>query len=351
MNSLKYIFISSTFSDFHSERDVLNNNVLPKLNEKLRPLGYEVCFIDLRWGINDNSDEQTQNYLHIINTCINEVRNSKPYFILFLGDNIGTKIEKDLIEKIYKFNDIKQESEIKSITQIEIDASPIFSEDNSKCLVFKRNLTEVPDNLKVKFLNTSNADYINKIKNALQNKDSFMEYDGKVLEDGTVLFDVQLITNKIIDFIYKDYLKKENNNKNKTIFEIEKEIFQAKIEQNSNVFAARKTYLNNIKKEIESKTLTVISGESGIGKTSLLLELYNKIESENKTCFLVGSCYGKGDVEEVLNYISFDLTGKTLPSVNPSAVQVAETSSIKFPKVWPVAVITRPFNSSVLSTL
>lgn len=314
MNNLKYIFISSTFSDFHSERDVLNNKILPKLNEKLRPLGYEVCFIDLRWGINDNNDEQTQNYLHIINTCINEVRNSKPYFILFLGDNVGTKIDKDLIEKIYKFNEIDQENESKSITQIEIDASPIFSNDNSKCLVFKRNLTEVPENLKIKFLNTSNADYVNKIKNTLQNKDNFVEYEGKVLDDGSVSFDEEIITNKIINFIYDDYSKGEANNKNKSIYEIDKEIFDSKIETTSSLFVGREKYIENIENLIRNKSIVKITGKPGIGKTFLINEIYKRLNVKNKFLFDINNCYGKGDINELLQYFAIQITGKKLES-------------------------------------
>ena len=45
------IFISSTFMDMNGERDILNNYVLPKLNESLNSKRINVQFIDLRWGI------------------------------------------------------------------------------------------------------------------------------------------------------------------------------------------------------------------------------------------------------------------------------------------------------------
>ena len=45
------IFISSTFSDMHSERDIIQKKVLPSLRHFARKMGHDVSIVDLRWGI------------------------------------------------------------------------------------------------------------------------------------------------------------------------------------------------------------------------------------------------------------------------------------------------------------
>ena len=303
MNKLKYIFVSSTFSDFHNERDILNSQILPRINEKIRPLGYEICFIDLRWGINDLSEEDNEKYLHIINTCISEVRNSNPYFILFLGDNSGTKVNEELVKAIYKYNKIEQDISEKSITQIEVDASNIFTKDNERCLVLRRHLKNVPNKYKNKFINNVDETYENKIKNSLVNKNGFVEYDAVVKEDGNVEFDVDFIINKIEDFIVSDFIKNNASSKNKSLYEIDREIFESRIEENKNVFFGRNKYIDEFHELIKKKNIIRIAGPSGIGKSSLLLNLFENLNTENKCIFMLGNCYGKGDLSEVINYV------------------------------------------------
>ena len=46
------VFVSSTFRDFHGERDILAGPVRERLDELVAPLGMRVELIDLRWGVN-----------------------------------------------------------------------------------------------------------------------------------------------------------------------------------------------------------------------------------------------------------------------------------------------------------
>ena len=46
-----YIFISSTFSDMHAERDYLVKNVFPELSEWCEDRRIRLVDIDLRWGV------------------------------------------------------------------------------------------------------------------------------------------------------------------------------------------------------------------------------------------------------------------------------------------------------------
>lgn len=42
------VFVSSTFTDTHRERNILSEVILPVLQKKARPLGIAVIFVDMR---------------------------------------------------------------------------------------------------------------------------------------------------------------------------------------------------------------------------------------------------------------------------------------------------------------
>ena len=45
------LFISSTFSDFQEERELLHSKVFPEIKKYARDRGFEFQPIDLRWGV------------------------------------------------------------------------------------------------------------------------------------------------------------------------------------------------------------------------------------------------------------------------------------------------------------
>ena len=86
------IFVSSTFSDMREERRILQRDVFPKLEKYCEQNGAQFQAIDLRWGVNEESqlDQKT------MDICLNEIRrcqkmSPKPNFIMLLGDRYGWK--------------------------------------------------------------------------------------------------------------------------------------------------------------------------------------------------------------------------------------------------------------------
>ena len=49
------VFVSSTFTDTHVERNTLMNEILPELRTRARGLDIEVTFVDMRWGVRDEN--------------------------------------------------------------------------------------------------------------------------------------------------------------------------------------------------------------------------------------------------------------------------------------------------------
>lgn len=80
------VFISSTFRDFNEERYLLATQVFPDLNQRAKERGVELVEVDLRWGVTQEEAEVG----HILDVCLQEIENCKPYFICMLGNSYGT---------------------------------------------------------------------------------------------------------------------------------------------------------------------------------------------------------------------------------------------------------------------
>ena len=57
------VFISSTFSDMHAERDLLVKRVFPSLREKLAKYRIHLVDIDLRWGVTKEQADDDHHHL------------------------------------------------------------------------------------------------------------------------------------------------------------------------------------------------------------------------------------------------------------------------------------------------
>jgi hypothetical protein len=95
------VFVSSTFKDFQAERDYLREVIVPRVREELETRGIPLYLdlVDLRWGVNtlsvgqpaDLSPEQIEQEknLIVLRYCLDEIDNSRPFFLALLGDRYG----------------------------------------------------------------------------------------------------------------------------------------------------------------------------------------------------------------------------------------------------------------------
>ncbi len=79
------IFISSTFSDMHAERDYLVRFVFPELKEKCRKLHVHLIDVDLRWGVTEKEAQEGK----ALDICLDEIDSCRPYFLGLLGQRYG----------------------------------------------------------------------------------------------------------------------------------------------------------------------------------------------------------------------------------------------------------------------
>jgi len=92
------IFISSTFSDMAHERRHLQKEIFPKLREFCKRNGAKFQAVDLRWGVN----EETQLDQKTMQLCLKEIHrcqqiSPKPNFIVLVGNRYGWQPIPDII--------------------------------------------------------------------------------------------------------------------------------------------------------------------------------------------------------------------------------------------------------------
>ena len=136
---MKSIFVSSTFRDMQAERDILIKEVLPRINEKLYPVGKTFQFTDLRWGIDTLDVDMDEANLRILSVCSSEIERCHPYFLVILGNRYGYVPEntEQVKEAGFEFED-----EGMSVTHMEIIKGIFENKDKKSVFVYIRHMDD-----------------------------------------------------------------------------------------------------------------------------------------------------------------------------------------------------------------
>lgn len=81
------VFVSSTFRDFHLERDAIRSQVVPQLDAVLAPFGARVEMLDLRWGVDTTDPDEA--HRRVLGVCLAEIERCRPLFVGLVGDRFG----------------------------------------------------------------------------------------------------------------------------------------------------------------------------------------------------------------------------------------------------------------------
>ena len=96
------VFISSTFQDMEKEREQLIKKVFPVLRKKAAQRGVSLTELDLRWGITQEESENGK----VLEICLKEIDNSRPFFIGLLGDRYGWCPSEEELEKNHNIEEM-----------------------------------------------------------------------------------------------------------------------------------------------------------------------------------------------------------------------------------------------------
>ena len=137
------IFISSTFRDMQDERDIIVKKVFPRFRIEAEKRGIFFSYVDLRWGVKPNARPK-----EIIDTCLSEIKNCKPFFIGLIGHNYGSIIPElentditQLDENHKGVNTLIQNGSEKKIgfTELEMRYNLLYSKDKNKNFFYIRD--------------------------------------------------------------------------------------------------------------------------------------------------------------------------------------------------------------------
>lgn len=110
------VFISSTFRDMHTERDILTKFIFPMLRSRLAPLLINIHEIDMRWGITESESNNDQ----ALDICLNKILDCD-YFIGMLGARFGHVLSNYSVRSHPELNWLSSYPEGASITELEIE--------------------------------------------------------------------------------------------------------------------------------------------------------------------------------------------------------------------------------------
>ena len=284
---MKQAFVSSTFRDMHIERDLIQTKLSPDLNDLAYKKRIEgIKFRDLRWGIDTGIDEKNKNK-RILEVCLDEIDNSRPYFIVLLGDRYGWIPQGDLVKEtgieygIYN----RDQSIEKSIVNLEIDygflKNPAYAQNayayfrtivgDVKGTIYDQDPMEKEkvEALKAEIRELLDPSHIHEYELKIE--------DGKLV--GTNTF-VQMAKDDVSKILFENQFQEKLSENQR---EIVHHIRQAK--EKELLSSARKSIEEEVIKEIDNNNVISISGKSGNGKSTLMAKLYRRMDKESIILF------------------------------------------------------------------
>ena len=299
---MKNIFVSSTFRDMQAERDLLQREVAPAIRKLSREYGEEVNLVDLRWGVDTTELESEEGSLKVMSVCLDEVEKSHPYMLIFLGERYGSIIDPKYTKRVIerKGVDLGLDDYAISITAMEVEFGALSEKigDVSNCIVCIRDevSSQISDEETRKVYAIEN-DFLAKKRDDFRKKIS-ERVNGRVI-NYTCSWDEK--THRFIDFVtdegeplseklissYKKMFFDEWETYSKLSWQ-EKEFrsTQVYIEQKLRPFRGRKELLKECYETVISGDgVTVIKGDVGSGKSSIMCKLFSMLEANGKTVF------------------------------------------------------------------
>jgi hypothetical protein len=145
------LFVSSTFSDLHAERDHLRHVVFPELEQRLRARRVHLQVVDLRWGVDTLSlAEEAEREREVLRYCLEEVERCRPFLLVLLAERYGYVPDPARLPEVARLlGRPAREMRGKSVTELEIEAGLLADPNPSRAYrVFmrdKRDMAGVPD--------------------------------------------------------------------------------------------------------------------------------------------------------------------------------------------------------------
>ena len=260
------VFISSTFSDMQSERNIIVNSVFPRLRKTFDARQIDINEVDLRWGIPEEDSESSK----ILEICIGEVLHCSPFFVGMVGNRYGTLASDESINNLppaYRKALGENLPSGLSITELEMRAGAFVPKNvDFSCFFIKKSLInskEIPIEVS-KLIDNINASY-----------ESYTYSDGKEFEE------------QLYNSLHR-YILKVIPEKLMIPYDDKSYFSHLKILKNNNYrYEPDLKFIAEIERKINKYHRTYILGHKGIGKSACVSYLIKRegIDRDGKVFF------------------------------------------------------------------
>ncbi len=247
------IFISSTFSDMQEERNLLVTKVFPRLARIAARRDVTIVPLDLRWGVTEEAARQGK----VIETCLNEIIHSRPFFIGLIGNRYGSCLTMEESRKnkelLSQYDWLAQDmTDGLSVTEIEIQYGVLRYPEDIDAFFYLKEADEST---------SDNPEKLSKLKDTIRKNGRYPVGTYVSAEDLAAMVERQFLT--VLDKYFPD----------KPLTPLEKERFNQQTFMRSRKIAyiplpeawqALDDFLHG-----DGQNL-VVTGESGMGKSALI---------------------------------------------------------------------------------
>lgn len=278
------IFVSSTFRDMLSERDVLRSYVQPKLNHAAAQYGQSVSFCDLRWGVSTDALDEAEAARKVLEVCLDEIDRSNPPMLVMLGDRYGWVPPEALIARVAGEKGFSPDDPNISATALEIEYSS-FARRMPALFYFRRLVGSVEDSSYA-----SEDEYHAQKLDALKRRihaarpDSIRDYSVRFGPSGPEDSDIRRFADRVFRDLNDILLPEWQKRSLLTPEEREQQAHWRYALSKKALFRAHQADADRLLSEIRAgKQLTVIKGLSGSGKSTLFGYLASALQDTGYT--------------------------------------------------------------------
>lgn len=268
------LFISSTFVDMNEERDALTR-IFPQIKELCRQRDVEFVPLDLRWGITEEDAKEGR----VIETCLREIDDSRPFFIGIIGNRYGwVPQEKDLgafAEALHqKYPWLNKALELQmSITEMEMQHAVLMrmnEEDMNAAFYLRSDAVNVNPAFK-ETPGSAGESKLQKLKSTIRSQKKFASHDYKTVDQ---LAD--MVLRDVTDFLDREFPKLDVASYDE-IAETQERLLKSR---SKSLFPLTR-YQNDITKWIENKEKQdlLITGKIGIGKSYMMADIIKQLRN------------------------------------------------------------------------
>lgn len=300
------IFVSSTFSDMQSERDIIRQRVLPRLQRVASRYGESVRIIDLRWGVNTTAMPEKQATEKIMDVCFEQIDKCNGRMLCLLGNRYGWIPE-------YDFNEINERyglnlSSRVSATELEIQYGILQRSHPQKAMVLIRDeIRSLPEELESQYSDDNSR--LNLLKQQLLQSSSCicknysLEYHDESF-DGLDDFE-DLVFSILCEYISSELIENDLDH-----YEKIKKHFDAYIDEEAQNYFVPSSLNEDISRFINSRyAIGILKADAGMGKSAYASHFCSKEKNNRKIFYFFCGRNAESETPlQLLNYLIYQVS-------------------------------------------